>query len=280
MQGGANRAILANEWNFARGLMKITSVHNPKIKEVIKLRKKSHRDTTKTFFIEGHRELVFAKKSQEITHLFYCKELFVAGDEKEVVDFFAKQKSQIFECSKPVFQKLSFRQGPDGLLAIAKQKQQSLDQLIVRPNSLFVVVEALEKPGNLGTILRICDGFQIDALICTEVTTDPFNPNVVRASTGALFTVPLVITSKQEAYTFLSQNKVQIIATTPSAKKTAQTFNYSKKSALIFGSEHDGLSSFWLDLPIEQAKIKMHGKSNSFNVAISCAIFLYEARRD
>ena len=259
--------------------MKITSQQNPKIKNVIKLRKKRERDQTQTFFIEGYRELFFAKQSQQLTQLFFCPELFLGENEQDLIDFYAKKGADIFECTKSVFQKLSFRDGPDGLLGVAQQNPLELDKIKVKEKSLLVVVESIEKPGNLGTILRTCDGFNIDALICTDVTTDPFNPNVVRASTGTLFTVPISVTTKEKAFEFLQKNGVQMVATTPQATQKIQDFQYTKKSALIFGSEQYGLSSFWLDQKINQAKIEMHGKSNSFNVAISCAICLYEARR-
>ena len=259
--------------------MLITSSQNPKIKAVLNLRKKRTRDETKQFIIEGYRELWFAKKTQTLEKLFYCKEFFLGENESTLIDFYKKQNVEIFECSKKAFEKLSFRDRPDGLLGVATQKTKNLKDLKIKKDALFVVVEAIEKPGNLGTILRTCDGFGIDGLICTDITTDPFNPNVVRTSTGTLFTVPVVVTSSNLAFEWLTKNAIQMIATTPGAKQTIQEFDYTKKSALIFGSEQYGLSDFWLKQKIKKAKINMFGKSNSFNVAITCAICLYEARR-
>ena len=175
--------------------------------------------------------------------------------------------------------KVAYRERPDGLLAVAPQWQRSLGDLALPANPFVLVVEAIEKPGNLGTILRSADAAGCDAVIVCDPVTDIFNPNVVRASTGVLFSVPLVVEESARVLSWLRQKNVRTVATTPAATQIYSDADLRGPLAIVMGSEQYGLSEFWLknaDLPV---RIPMAGQADSLNVAMATIITLFEAVR-
>jgi TrmH family RNA methyltransferase len=251
----------------------IESLVNPKIKEMVKLRESSQeRKEQGLFIIEGHREVSLALKSGvEIENLIYCPDYIrqeLAIDEEKII-----------EVSKKVFDKISYRENPDGFLAIAKNKEQTLADIKLSKKALIVILEAVEKPGNLGAILRTADAAGVDAVIINDPKTDIYNPNVIRASQGTVFTVATVISSISETIKFCQKNKIKILATTPDADKEYAEADYRQAAAVVMGAEDKGLSQTWLKAAEEKIKIKMRGKIDSLNVSVSTAIILFEALR-
>jgi RNA methyltransferase, TrmH family len=261
-------------------IMQITSKQNPKIKALVGLRQRRDRDTAGLFLIEGYREVRRAlDKTIGITELYYCPEWFLGDNEQALINDAQQSGAILYELSKEVFAKVSYRDRPDGLLAVAKQWQRSLDDLKLSPKPFLMVVEAVEKPGNLGTILRTADGAGADGVIVCDPVTDIFNPNVVRSSTGVLFSVPVVVTDSQTLFQWLRQKKIHIVATTPAAEKLYTKTDLTGPIAVVMGSEQYGLTDFWLeqcDLPV---RIPMAGQADSLNVAISAAVVAYEVVR-
>lgn len=254
----------------------ITSLQNPKVKEAIRLRDRRAREESGLFLIEGYRELKRAVDAKwKIELLFYCPELFLGTNEMALV----KTAFQRLECSRQVFEKLSYRDRPDGLLAISVQKQAGLKELVLSSAPFFVIAESIEKPGNLGTILRSSDAAGVDGVIVADPTTDIYNPNVVRASVGTLFTQPVCECSAQAAHTFLKQHKILTVAATPHAKMEFTQADFTQPLAIVVGTEQYGLSQTWMKDADIAVKIPMFGVADSLNVAQATTLLLYEVVR-
>lgn len=255
----------------------ITSVQNPKIKEAIKLRERRERDSSGLFLIEGYRELLRAKEGGIVcTQLFYCPSLFLGENEEALIDSI---HASHFICSEAVFRKLSYRDRPDGLLAVARQRHLTLGDLPRMERPLYVVAEAIEKPGNLGTILRSCDAVGADALIVCDRCTDVHNPNVVRASVGTLFTIPVIEAEGREVLSWLKDRGIHILAATPHAKALYTDVDLNCPLAIAVGTEQYGLSDLWMQKADLQVSLPMCGKADSLNVATATTVLLYEALR-
>lgn len=257
--------------------MKITSLQNLKVKEAVKLRERRQRDETDLFLIEGYRELkraVDAGRKPET--LFYCPEFFLGENEEELI---RKAGGQALECSKEVFEKISYRDRPDGLLAIAPQSHLSLIDLKLKPNPFLVVAESIEKPGNLGTILRSCDSAGVDGVIVCDPTTDIHNPNVVRSSVGTLFTLPVLEADTEQTFRFLKEKGIAIVAATPHAKLEFTQADLKVPLAIVVGTEQYGLSENWMKGADIAVRIPMFGIADSLNVASATTLLLYEVVR-
>lgn len=259
---------------------KISSLQNPRVKQLVKLRDRRPRDEAGVFLVEGYREIRRAlEKAVRLQELYFCPEWFLGENEPALIEQAGAAGAQLFELSREAFAKVAYRERPDGLLAVAPQWQRSLESLALPTEPFILVVEAIEKPGNLGTILRGADAAGCDAVIVCDPVTDIFNPNVVRASTGVLFSVPLVVEESHRVLTWLQDHRVRTIATTPSAEKLYTDVALRGPLAVVMGSEQYGLSEFWLkhcDLPV---RIPMAGQADSLNVAMATIITLFEAVR-
>jgi len=252
---------------------KIESLQNEKIKNIVKLRKIcQERKRQGLFLIEGWREINLALKvGVEIDSIFYCQDYI---EQELKID-----EEKIIEVSKKVFDKIAYRENPDGFLAVARAEQEKLANIKLSPKPLIVILEAVEKPGNLGAILRTADAAGVDAVIINDSNTDIHNPNVIRASQGASFTVPIVLSTIEETVEFCRSHQIKMFATMPEAKKQYTEINYNTGCAVIMGAEDKGLSEKWLKAADEKIKIKMSGKIDSLNVSVSTAIILFEALR-
>ena len=265
-------------------MLHLTSNQNPKVKLVTQLRNKSTRDETQLFLVEGYREILRAIDADwHLDTLFVCEELFLGVNEQILIERARQRLTQIITCNKTVFQKMSYRDRPDGLLAIAPQKKSDLSSLKQAFDNnrapLFVVAEAIEKPGNLGTILRSSDAVGVDGLIVCDRCTDIFNPNVVRASVGTLFTVPTVEEEGEATLKWLKDNQVTILAATPHAEKEFTDVDLTQPVAIAVGTEQLGLSERWMKQATLQVRIPMRGIADSLNVAMATTLLLYEASR-
>ena len=264
--------------------LEISSLQNPKIKDVIHLRERQARDNAGLFIIEGYREIVRATDAKwEIHSLFICPDFFLGVNEPELIQQLGSRGATIFSCTKKVFEKLSYRDRPDGLVAIAKQKKLSLSDLegvfSKGRSPLFIVAEAIEKPGNLGTILRSSDAVGADAVIVCDRCTDIYNPNVVRASVGTLFTIPTIEASSDETLSWLKKHGVLILGATPQAVSEFTEVDLTKPVAIAVGTEQLGLSDKWMDQADIQVRIPMNGVADSLNVAMAATLLMYEALR-
>lgn len=262
----------------------ISSLQNPRVKQVLQLRDRRDRDQTGLFLIEGYRELLRAADGgHPIQTLFFCPELFLGSNEPQLIQRLTARGAKPLLCSQKVFEKISYRDRPDGLMAIAPQQRQRLSDLGSllegKPAPLLVVAEAIEKPGNLGTILRSSDACGVDALIVCDRCTDLYNPNVVRASVGTLFTVPSIEAEGKETLAWLKAHGIAILAATPHADKVFTDVDLTGPVAIAVGTEQLGLSALWMEQADIQVRIPMRGVADSLNVAMATTLLLYEADR-
>lgn len=259
---------------------RITSTSNERIKAVVRLRKRRERDSTGTFLVEGYRELIRAVDGGlRIDTLFVCDDFFLGGNEPDLVGRVAASGAEIVDVAPDPFAKASYRDRPEGLLAVARQFPTSLDGLDLGGTPLLLVAEAIEKPGNLGTMLRTADAAGLDGVIVTDPTTDPFNPNVVRASLGTLFSVPLAVADTATAIAHLGERGIRTFATTPDATLAHSDADLTGPVALVVGSEQYGLSETWLEAADERIVIPMPGSVDSLNAAMAAGIVVFEALR-
>lgn len=260
--------------------MLLTSLKNPKVQQVRQLWKRRTRDESQLFLIEGFRELTRALQGNiKIETLFFSPELFLGSNEMQLIERIEATGASLFTCNEYVFRALSYRDRPDGLIAIAKQFHHPIDTLPLTDNSLFVVAEGIEKPGNLGTILRSSDAVGVNGVIVCDRCTDIFNPNVVRASVGTLFTVPVVEVEGQAAFCWLKKQGVTILAATPSATQEYTQVDLRRPIAIAMGTEQVGLSPQWMQGADLQVRIPMCGVADSLNVAMATTLLLYETIR-
>ncbi len=259
----------------------ITSLTNPRIKHVVTLRDKKTRDADGLMLIEGYDDLSLALAClPNVRALFYCPELFKIADgaARAFRATCAGSGAELIEVSEPVFRKIAYRDGPDGWLAVAPQPDFSLVNLTpTRANPLIILAERVEKPGNLGAILRTADAAGADAVIVCDPIADLTNPNVVRASIGALFSVPVATATNAETLAWLRARNIAIVATTPAASQPFTAVDLTGPIAILVGEEKYGLSKFWLEQADMSVLIPMAGKVNSLNVSVSAALLVYEA---
>lgn len=257
----------------------LTSPANARVKRVVKLRARRHRDREHRFIIEGLRELDGAWRAGFLVEeVFYCEQHFAARGEKELVDLLRNTGAVCEATNAAVFAKLSYRHTPDGLLAVAATPELTLDRLDVPKDSLWLVAANIEKPGNLGAMLRTADAAGVSGVLVADPATDPFNPNVVRASVGTLFSVPLGVASAADVRAWLAEHGIRVVATTPAATTDYAEADLSGSVAVVVGGEHAGLDAEWIT-GAEAVRIPMAGQADSINAATTAAVLLFEASR-
>lgn len=257
----------------------ITSLTNTRIKNVVQLRNRKQRMETGLTIVEGQREIARALKAGVTFKEFYiCQDLLNASKSNNI-SVSSSGKVPVYETTKGVFSKIAYGDRTEGILAICEPRSLELNDLPSKTNSLFVLVESVEKPGNLGAILRTCDGAGVDGVIICDEKTDIYNPNVIRASLGAIFSVKVVVCSNQEALQYLQAKKITICATLPQAKNIYTDEMLKCALAVVVGSEQDGLTKFWIKNADLKVKIPMKGFADSLNVSASTAVLLYEILR-
>jgi RNA methyltransferase, TrmH family len=258
----------------------ITSIHNPRIKTLAKLKKRSERDAQGVFLTEGYRPITRALAAGfHFDELYYSPEWFLGTNEQKVLETAEKAGTKLTQIGKEAFLKIAYRERPEGLLGIGKQWQTKLEGLKLSANPFLIVVEAIEKPGNLGTILRSADATGAEAVIVCDAVTDLFNPNVVRASTGVLFTTPTVITDSKNAIEFLRQKNIKTLAATPAAKELYTDVDLTQPVAIVMGSEQFGLTDTWIDSCDLPVRLPMAGIADSLNVSAATVAMAYEVVR-
>lgn len=257
----------------------ITSATNPKVKRLVRLRSRRQREAERVFLIEGFRELARAAEAgTRIDDLFVCEELFLGTNEAGLVERIVTGGARLHRLAPVPFRKAAYRDRPEGLLAIAPQFETDLAGLTLPEAGLVLVVEAIEKPGNLGTMLRAADAAGASVVVA-DPGTDPFNPNVVRASLGSLFTVPLAVGTAGQVMRWLREQGIDTIVTSPSARRHHWEASYHGPVAVVVGSEQYGLSEAWLDGRYRAVRIPMVGTADSLNASTAAGIVLFEAIR-
>lgn len=258
----------------------IHSLVNPRVKEVVRLRRRPHRDKSDRLLVEGYREILRALDNEYRPEtLFHCRDFFLGTHEDALIQKAAAAGARIRSCSRAVFAKMSYRDRPDGLLAVGPGLRRTLDSLELSPNALVLVTERIEKPGNLGTLLRSADAAGAEAVIVCDRGTDILNPNVVRASIGALFAVPTVEANRAETREFLGARGFAIFAASPHAEALYSDCDLTGPTALVVGSEQYGLSDVWMGPECRKVRIPMLGQCDSLNVAAAGTLLLFESVR-
>ena len=255
-------------------MKQITSVQNPFIKSLIQLQEKAKaRKQSGSFLIEGMREIELAiKGNYEIETILFLPELVSNNQITKLTD-------NPIEITKEVYQKLAYRDTTEGILAVAKTKSLQLADLKLSENPLILVMEAIEKPGNIGAVLRTCDAAKIDAVIIANPKTDLYNPNIVRSSVGCLFTNQIATGSTEEVIDYLMQKNINFYSATLQNSTTYHTQNYTLPTALAVGTEATGLSELWRKKATQNIIIPMQGEIDSMNVSVAAAILIFEAKR-
>jgi TrmH family RNA methyltransferase len=258
-------------------MKQITSVQNPYIKSLVQLQEKAKvRKQTGTFLIEGQREIELALKGgYEIETILICNELCHFSEFQKI----RKSEFQVIEISKEVYQKLAYRDTTEGILAVAKTKSLALSELKLSKNPLILVGEAIEKPGNVGAILRTADAANVDAVIIANPKSDLYNPNIIRSSVGCLFTRQIAVGTTEEVIAYLKANNITIYSATLQDSTEYHTQDYTTPTALVVGTEATGLSEKWRTESTKNIIIPMQGEIDSMNVSVAAAILLFEAKR-
>ena len=251
----------------------ITSLQNPKIKQLLLLQQKSsERRKTGLFVVEGQQELSHCQHAgYEIDTIFWCPSLMPA--------FQCPANVRCFEVSHEVYEKVAYRGSTEGVIAEVRTKSLQLEDLKLGNHPLIVVLESVEKPGNLGAILRSADASGVDAVVVCDPLTDLYNPNLIRSSVGSAFTVPCVACRSDECIAFLKQRGIKILTAQLQDSHLYYDTDMTCGTAIVMGTEHDGLTDQWRQAADAHIRIPMLGQIDSLNVSVSAAILMFEAVR-
>ncbi|MFZ4105404.1 TrmH family RNA methyltransferase [Flavobacterium sp.] len=265
-------------------MKQITSIQNHFIKTLLQLQEKAKiRKQSNTFIIEGRREIELALKGNyELVTILFLPELISDKEINNSIVIQNKEKEsqiELIEINKEIYQKLAYRDTTEGIIAVARSKSLALSDLKLPENPLILVLESIEKPGNIGAMLRTCDAAKIDAVILANPITDLYNPNLIRSSVGCLFTNQIASGTSEEVIEFLKYKKITIFSATLQNSNSYHTQNYTSPSAIAVGTEATGLSQVWRDNANQNIIIPMQGQIDSMNVSVAAAILLFEAKR-
>ncbi|WP_196894279.1 TrmH family RNA methyltransferase [Aureivirga marina] len=258
----------------------ISSTQNSRIKEIIQLKEKSRTRKKKgEFVVEGQREISLAiSGGYEIKSIYYYEKIISFEEVNTLInrDF----SIQIFEISKEVYEKIAYRETTEGVLAILKTKENTLKNIQFKSeNPLILIGEGIEKPGNIGALLRTADASNLDAVIIANPKADFYNPNVIRSSVGCVFTNQLASGTTEEVISWLQENNIQINCAALTASKSYHEIDFTNGTAIVVGTEATGLTDEWLENSTQNIIIPMQGKIDSMNVSVAAAIVIFEAKR-
>ena len=260
--------------------MIITSRKNSHVLDVCALRQKKTRIATGTFILEGEREIMRALLNNiEIASVYYCPALIKEEHNNTLLPELKKTSAKWYEVHENVMGKLAYRDVSDGIVVIARAKNHFLSDIALDKNSLILIGENIEKPGNIGAMMRTADAVGANAFILCGSTPDLYNPNVIRASTGTLFSIPIAITDVDTLKGWIEKNGIELITAWPSAKISYTDINYTNRCAVLVGSEANGISQSWESYPSTRVSISMRGIADSLNVSVSATLIMFEAIR-
>ncbi len=258
----------------------ITSPHNPRLKAAMRLKTSRGRKIQRRIIIFGYRELHRAVQSGIKILEVFMDGPRVTAEQFEWLESLQNPTTIVYELPSKLFAKLKYGERHDGLVAVAQRPKLDLAKLKLAEDPLVIVLEAVEKPGNIGAILRSADGAGASAMILAEPQCDPFHPNCIRSSLGTVFSMPLASATNQEIGHWCRAHDMQIICASDRSPKDYTSVDWTKATAIVFGNEAVGLSDFWFASPNAQAvSIPMNGVADSLNVSVAAGIMLYEARR-
>lgn len=258
----------------------IASAANPRIRAAARLRDRGSRDETGLTIVDGGREVRRAVEAGvTVEEAFVCDPLVRSDDAQAALRALEAAGGRIWTTSKAAFAKVAFGERAEGVVVVVRIPSTDIADLRLPEDPLVVVLEAIEKPGNLGAVLRSADGAGADALILADPRTDPFNPNAIRASAGTVFTVPIATGSSAEVRGWLGDRGIRIIAARVDATAEPWQADLRGPLAIALGSEADGLGATWSAQDIAAVRLPMHGVADSLNVSVAAAVLLYEARR-
>jgi RNA methyltransferase, TrmH family len=254
----------------------ITSPQNPKIRNVIALEKSRERKNQNVFVVEGMKEVALAVGSGYVFRsIYFCPTI---ADEKELSGL-GLNPDLLIPVHESVFQKIAYRETTGGIIGVAEQKQHFLEDIRLSPNPLLLIIESVEKPGNLGALLRTADAAGIDAVIICDPQTDFYNPNVIRSSVGCVFTRQLASATTADTIQWLKRNGIRIYCTYLQASSLYHLADYTAPCAIVMGTEATGLSQMWIENSDVNIIIPMQGKIDSMNVSTAAAVVIFEAKR-
>ena len=263
----------------------ITSAQNPKVKELLALQEKSKERRKKGLFVvEGRRELLHCIEAEFEPHtLFICRDILSDKDFDKILgaieENFCDSTYPIVEISRQLYDKVAYRGGTEGIIAEMHCKELSLEGLKMKENPLVVILESVEKPGNLGAVLRSADASGVDAVIVCDPLTDMYNPNLIRSSIGAIFTVPVATASSEDTIAWLKSKGIKIYTAQLQDSEWYYDTDMKGGTAIVMGTEATGLTNIWRKAADAHIKIPMLGRLDSLNVSVSAAILMYEAVR-
>ena len=258
----------------------LASPSNPRIKAAAALRERRERDATGLTLVDGARELRRALDSGvEVVEAFLCEPLLAGEDARAALDALRARGVALTSTSEAAFAKLAFGDRAEGLVAVVRAPSLALDDLRLTAEPLIVVIEGVEKPGNIGAVLRSADGAGVDAVVAASPRTDLANPNVIRASAGTIFAVPMAAAPTDEVLAWLRGRGVRVMAARVDAGRAYTDTDLTGSIAIVVGSEAEGLSDAWLAPDVEPIHLPMLGIADSLNVSVSAAVLVYEARR-
>ena len=257
----------------------ITSLNNPELKFLISLSKNKIRKSEKKSLAEGYRENnLLISSNYEIDTLYICEDLFVGDNNYALISAFNKKNIRIVTLSKKVFEAISYRDKPDGILSLFIQKNLSVGASIIKGPVL--VADQIEKPGNLGTMIRTAKSLGIENIVCCDEITDLYNPNVIRASIGHLFSMNLISDISSNILNLLTKNNYQIILLDPEAETLINHFEPKENFALVIGSEQYGISDKWKNTESQSIKIESKNDVDSINASTAAAIAMWELTKE
>jgi TrmH family RNA methyltransferase len=258
----------------------LTSSANPRVKAAVALRERRARDRTGLTLIDGSREIRRALDAGiEVVEAFSCEPLLAGADARVALDHLRARGASVQPVSESVFARLAFGERAEGLVAVVRIPSTELADLTLPAEPLIAVIERLEKPGNIGAVLRSADAAGVDAVVASSPRTDLFNPNAIRASAGTMFSVPIAAAPTAEVLAWLHERGVRILAARVDAERLYTDADLTGPLALVLGAEADGLTGPWASDAIEAVRLPMLGVADSLNVSVSAAILFYEAKR-
>lgn len=258
----------------------LTSFANPRVKAAAALRQRRARDRAGLTLVDGARELRRALDAGiEVVDAFTCEPLLAGPDARAALDLLRARGVAAQPVNEPVFAKLAFGERAEGLVAVVRIPSLRLADLALPDGPLVAVIEGVEKPGNVGAVLRSADGAGADAVVAASPTTDLFNPNAIRASAGTMFTVPIASGLTLDVIAWLREHGLRIVAARVDAERPYTDLDLTGPLAIVLGAETEGLTDAWNAADIEPVRLPMLGVADSLNVSVSAAILLYEARR-
>lgn len=258
----------------------ITSRQNPRIKAVAALRNRGRREELQQAVVYGVRESQRALAAgARVTECLWCRDYFRSHEADKVVEALEAAGAESFEVTSDAFDKLAYGDRLDGVVSVFETPCRTLTDLKLSASPLVAVLEGVEKPGNLGAVLRSADGAGLDAVIVVDPVIDLFNPNAIRASVAAVFQSNVVMASARETIDWLAGRKMATWATRPDAQQMYWDVDYTHSGAIVLGGEADGLTAAWQRAGVTPVALPMHGVADSLNVSATAAVLFYEARR-